>query len=74
MPSGNTLVYCGAGLLGALIGSVLALALHGTVSGTDALGYFAGITALASGIVSHALGVSAGAKAASTPTPPAAKP
>lgn len=69
--SGNTiLTVIGGVLLVALIAVVGALAFHGTISGTDALGFFAGIVALASGIISHALGVASGAKAASTKTTP----
>lgn len=63
----NTLVICGAALLAAILGSVVALALHGTITGGEALTTIGGIVALAGGIISHALGVTAGAKAAKTP-------
>ncbi len=75
MTSNTTLTICGTALLAALAGSVVALALHGTIAGGDALAFLGGIVTLAGGIISHALGVSAGAKAAtSTNATPAAKP
>lgn len=66
MTSSNVLAVVGGVLLAALVGSVVAMALHGTITGTDALTFLGGIVAIASGIISHALGVSAGASASAS--------
>lgn len=65
MSSNNLLTIIGGSLLLGLVATVGALAFHGSISGTDALGFFGGIVALAGGILAHALGVSSGASAAS---------
>lgn len=68
MSSSTTLTICGTALLAGLAGAVVALALHGTIAGGDALAFLGGIVTLAGGIIAHALGVSAGATAASGTT------
>lgn len=55
----NIVLITGVVLVVALIGSVLALTLHGSVSGADALKFLGGFVVLAGVIVSHALGVAA---------------
>jgi hypothetical protein len=47
----------------ALVGAVVAMALNGTITGLDALGFLAPLATLAGGIVAHAMGVNAGATA-----------
>jgi hypothetical protein len=60
----TTLVICGAALLTAVLGSIVALALHSTITGGEAITAIGGIVTLAGGIIAHALGVSAGTTAA----------
>lgn len=68
MSGNNVVVICGTALLTGVLGAIVALALHGTIPGGDALTALGGVITLAGGIIAHALGVSAGAKAATTPS------
>ena len=74
MTSSNVSTIVGGIIAISLIGAVIAMALHGTISGTEAIAFLGGFVTLASGILGHALGVTAGAAAASSgaTTPPAA--
>ena len=64
MTSNNILIVGGIVIVVALVGGVVAMALNGTITGTDALTFLGGIVALAGGIISHALGVTAGTASA----------
>lgn len=69
--SGNIPIICGTILLIAVLASIVALALHGTIDGTLAMGGIGTIITLGGGAFAVHSGVSAGAKAALTsPTPP----
>ena len=63
--SNVTLGVIGAVLV-ALIGAVGALALHGTITGDDALTVLGPLVALIAGAAAHAFGVQAGSTAAVT--------
>ena len=63
--SNVTLGVIGAVLV-ALIAAVMALALHGTITGNDALAFLGPLVALIAGAAAHAFGVSAGTNAAAT--------
>ena len=62
----TAVLICGAALLAGILGAVVAMAIHGTITGGDALATIGGIVTLAGGIISHALGVTAGTKAAAS--------
>ena len=73
----TVLVICGTALLLAVLGSIVALALKGTVSGSDAMVTITAIVGIAGGAFAVHSGVNAGAQAANTipfSVDPAAKP
>lgn len=73
--SPNVLVACGTTILLAVVGAIVALALKGTVSGSDAMVAITAIIGIAGGAFAVHAGVNAGANAANTiptPKPPAA--
>ncbi len=77
MTSQNSLTYVGGALLAGVIGAIVALALHGTITGQSAMTAIVVIIGIAGGAISHASGVAAGAKAADPAAgtvTPAAKP
>ena len=65
--SGNSTIaqICGALLLLAVLGSVVALAFRHIIQGSDAIVLITAIVGIAGGAASHASGVNAGANAAS---------
>lgn len=69
MSSNTTLTVCGTALLAAVLGAVVALALHGTIAGAEAVTVITAVVGIAGGVIAHATGVAAGAKAASPPAP-----
>ncbi len=70
MTSNTTLTICGSVLLAGVLGAVVALALHGTIPGSQAVTIIVAVIGIAGGAFSHAAGVSAGAKAAGPPPAP----
>lgn len=65
--STNNVVNIGAiVVIVVLIGSVVAMALNGTITGDVALAFLAPLATLAGGIIAHATGVASGTTAAAT--------
>ena len=71
--SSTATIIGGAAILIAVLGAIVALALHGTVTGSEAMVAITAIVGIAGGAFSVHAGVTAGAKAANTTPPPAAK-
>ena len=67
MSSSPVTQISGAAILLGVLGAIVALALHGTVSGSDAMVAITAIVGIAGGAFSVHAGVTAGAKAAAPP-------
>lgn len=65
---------CGSAILLGVLGAIVALALKGTVTGSDAMVAITAIIGIAGGAFAVHAGVSAGAKAAAAPPPTSTKP
>ena len=50
MSSNTTLTVCGTALLAAVLGAVVALALHGTIAGAEAVTVITAVVGIAGGV------------------------
>lgn len=69
MTPDNVRLVCGTVLLVSVLASIVALALHGTVTGIEAMAAIGTIITLGGGAFAVHVGVTAGARAALAPPP-----